>query len=141
MKPSSVTYVGAYQMTYVVPSPKSTYTRYNPYIDHHFASNGEIPLYIINISEKEMAAVSIKAPGASGSLYNKSSGRMRLCISAETPDFDTEILRNWRDEEFEVVYLPFNEGGKDYQTRLHSVKDGLGVGESYAIIGKLTTYV
>ena len=85
-----------------------------------------------------MATVSINAPGAFGSPYNNSSKRMRLCISAETPDFDNEILRNWRDEEFDVVYLPYNEGRNDYQMRLRSVKEGLGVGENYAIIGKLT---
>lgn len=84
-----------------------------------------------------MVTVSVSAPGASGP--HNSSRRMRLCISAETPDFDNEILRNWRDEEFDVMYLPYNEGKNDYQMRLRSVKDGLGVGESYAIIGKSTT--
>lgn len=88
----------------------------------------------------EMASVSINAPGSSGFRYSNASGRMRLCISAETPDFDTEILRNWRDEGFDVVYLPYNEGGNEYQKTLRSVKESLGVGENYAIIGKLTTY-
>ncbi|KAE8355062.1 hypothetical protein BDV28DRAFT_155662 [Aspergillus coremiiformis] len=81
-----------------------------------------------------MATISINVPGATGFLYNNASGRARLCISAETSEFDTEILRTWRDEGFDVIYLPYDRGGKEYIARLKSVKDGLGVGENYAVM-------
>ncbi|QQK41806.1 Dienelactone hydrolase [Penicillium digitatum] len=66
-----------------------------------------------------MANISISAPGLN---------------SAETEDFDMETIRNWQEEGFDVLYLPYNGGGKDYARRLQSVKDGLGVGENYAVI-------
>ncbi|KAE8377364.1 hypothetical protein BDV26DRAFT_263688 [Aspergillus bertholletiae] len=81
-----------------------------------------------------MATISINAPGATGFLYNNASGKARLCISAETPDFDTETLRNWRDEGFDVLYVPYDGDGREYVARLKSVKEGLGVGENYAVL-------
>ncbi|GJP93527.1 hypothetical protein CBS147343_9632 [Aspergillus niger] len=82
-----------------------------------------------------MASISINAPGATGFIYNNANlGTARVCISAETPDFDTETLRAWADEGFDVVYAPYNNGGKEYEARLKSVKEGLGVGDNYAVI-------
>lgn len=87
-----------------------------------------------------MATLSIHAPGMSGGfLYNNGSNNARVCITAEDAEFDTETIRNWQDEGFDVVYLPFNNGGKEYENELKSVKDGLGVGENYAVIGKSGT--
>jgi hypothetical protein len=83
-----------------------------------------------------MATISIAAPGmTSGFLYNNGSNNARLCITAETAEFDTEIIQSWRDEGFDVLYLPYNDGGKEYEAQLKSVKEGLGVGENYAVIG------
>lgn len=85
-----------------------------------------------------MATVSISAPGLSnGFLYNNGSNNARLCITAETADFDIETIKSWQDEGFDVLYLPFDGGGKEYASRLTSVKEGLGVGENYAVIGAL----
>ncbi|PYI31046.1 dienelactone hydrolase [Aspergillus indologenus CBS 114.80] len=82
-----------------------------------------------------MASISINAPGASGFIYNNANlGTARVCITAETEEFDTQTIRAWADEGFDVVYVPFNNGGKDYAARLRTVKDGLGVGDNYAII-------
>jgi hypothetical protein len=86
-----------------------------------------------------MASISISAPGLSsgGFLYNNGNNNARLCITAESDDFDMEIIKSWQDEGFDVVYLPYNGGGKDYGRRLLSVKEGLGVGENYGVIGML----
>ncbi|KAJ5378015.1 uncharacterized protein N7496_005424 [Penicillium cataractarum] len=82
-----------------------------------------------------MATVSINAPGLSGGLlYNNGSNNARVCITSETGEFDMETIKNWQDEGFDVVYLPLDGGGKDYEGRLRGVKEGLGVGENYAVI-------
>ncbi|PLB50643.1 dienelactone hydrolase [Aspergillus steynii IBT 23096] len=81
-----------------------------------------------------MATISISAPGAGGFLYNSGHNTARLCVTAETPDFDTSLLRRWQDEGLDVQYVPFNGGGKEYILRLKSVKEGLGVGENYAVV-------
>jgi hypothetical protein len=82
-----------------------------------------------------MANVSINIPGASGFLYSGGFGAARLCITAETEEFDTETLHSWRDEGFDVVYVPANCNEKEYISRLRSVKEGLGVGDNYAVLG------
>jgi len=90
-----------------------------------------------------MATVSINAPGlSSGFLYNNGNNNARLCITAETADFDIETIKNWQDEGFDVLYLPFDGGGKEYASRLMGVKEGLGVGENYAVVafGKAANY-
>lgn len=87
-----------------------------------------------------MALISINAPG-NGLVYNTFTNSQlstpRLCITSEEDEFDTDTIRNWQNEGFEVTYVPLNEGGKEYAGLLESVKEGLKVGESYAIIGKL----
>lgn len=84
-----------------------------------------------------MAAISINTGGASGFLYNSGSGTARLCITAETGEFDNETLRSWKDEGFDIVYVPYEVGEKEYIARLRSVREGLGVGENYAVVGGL----
>ncbi|KAJ5691945.1 hypothetical protein N7462_001368 [Penicillium macrosclerotiorum] len=82
-----------------------------------------------------MATVSISAPGLSnGLLYNNGNNNARVCVTAETGEFDIETIKNWQEEGFDVVYLPLDGGGKDYESRLRSVKEGLGVGENYAVV-------
>ena len=61
----------------------------------------------------------------------------RLYITAESDDFDDLTLQEWQDEGFEVGYVPLKEGGKEYGNTLDSLsRAGLGVGETFAIIGR-----
>ncbi|KAJ5110589.1 hypothetical protein N7532_001124 [Penicillium argentinense] len=90
-----------------------------------------------------MATISISAPGLSqGLLYNNGNNNARVCITSETNEFDQQTIQEWQDEGFDVVYHPLNNGGKDYESRLKSVKEGLGVGENYAVIafGEAASY-
>ncbi|KAJ5116735.1 hypothetical protein N7456_001083 [Penicillium angulare] len=90
-----------------------------------------------------MASISINAPGLSnGLLYNNGDNNARLCITSETGEFDEDTITNWQDEGFDVLYLPLNAGGKDYEDRLRSVKEGLGVGENYGVLafGEAASY-
>ncbi|KAK4995357.1 hypothetical protein LTR66_004804 [Elasticomyces elasticus] len=58
-----------------------------------------------------------------------------LILSAETDDFDDELLQQWREEGFDVQYVPLAEGGGAYIRRLHDVANGMvGVSEHYAIV-------
>lgn len=86
-----------------------------------------------------MDTININTPGNGGPVYNtflnSQLSTPRLCITSEEEDFDRKTIRNWQNEGFEVTYLPLNEGGKEYAARLEAVKEGLRVGESYAIIG------
>lgn len=63
----------------------------------------------------------------------------RLYITAESDEFDDYTLEAWREEGFDVQYLPFGDGGKQYVKTLHSLKDGLGVGGTYAVVGTVHT--
>ncbi|EPS26444.1 hypothetical protein PDE_01381 [Penicillium oxalicum 114-2] len=82
-----------------------------------------------------MATVSINAPGLGGGfLYNNGNNNARVCITAETGEFDMDTIKAWQDEGFDIVYVPLDGGGKEYESKLRSVKEGLGVGENYAVI-------
>lgn len=88
-----------------------------------------------------MATVSISAPGlSSGLLYNNGNNNARVCITSETSEFDNQTIQDWQDEGFDVIYVPLNGGGKEYESQLKTVKEGLGVGENYAVIGMSLTW-
>jgi hypothetical protein len=59
----------------------------------------------------------------------------RLYLTAEDNDFDPDTLRAWRDEGFDVKYLPMGKGGKQYVNTLHHLGDNMSIGERYAIVG------
>ncbi|KAK8241386.1 dienelactone hydrolase-like protein [Phyllosticta capitalensis] len=69
-----------------------------------------------------------------GSLLNWHATTPRLYITAESDDFDEYTLDAWRDEGFNVIYVPFGEGGKQYVKTLHTLGQNLGVGEAYSIV-------
>lgn len=58
-----------------------------------------------------------------------------VILAAETDDFDKETAQKWRDEGFDVAYVPMLQGGNDFIKRLHTVGDNFGVSEQYAIVG------
>ncbi|KAJ9649069.1 hypothetical protein H2199_000982 [Coniosporium tulheliwenetii] len=57
-----------------------------------------------------------------------------LYLTAETDDFDEVIMQHWREEGFDVAYLPFNGDGHAYTAALQNLADDLEAGESYGLI-------
>lgn len=68
--------------------------------------------------------------------WNNTSQQPRVVVTAEDPDFDATTLQHWRDEGFEVSYLPFTDTRKTYVHQLHHLADPLELGEKYAIVGQ-----
>ncbi|KAK2793652.1 hypothetical protein FQN51_001163 [Onygenales sp. PD_10] len=62
------------------------------------------------------------------------SGRAPLVVTADTPDFDPVTLQHFRDEGYQVSYLPYNGVQKEYISQLHSLEDPLELGDKYAIV-------
>ena len=59
----------------------------------------------------------------------------RLVVTSDTPDFDPEILEHWKEEGFQVAYLPYDGDHKAYQNKLQHLPDPLELGDKYAIVG------
>lgn len=75
--------------------------------------------------------------GARGnSLVSFSHPTPRMYITAEDEEFDQETLKAWRDEGFEVAYIPMGQGGKGYVNTLQHLGDKCSVGEGFGIVGK-----
>ena len=68
--------------------------------------------------------------------WNNSSQQPRLVVTAEDADFDQTTLQHWREEGFQVSYLPFTATRKAYIQQLHHLADPLELGEKYAIVGQ-----
>ena len=62
-------------------------------------------------------------------------GPPRLVLTAEDDSFDQTTIQNWKDEGFQVTYLPFTGSRKQYEQDLHCLPDPLELGEKYAIVG------
>lgn len=61
----------------------------------------------------------------------------KLVVTAEDPTFDEKTLQHWRDEGFDVSYLPFDTSRKQYVEKLYHISDSLGLGDNFAIVGLL----
>jgi len=60
----------------------------------------------------------------------------RLYFTAESEDFDQVTLAEWRDEGFNVGYLPMGDDLDDYRRRLETLsRRGLGPCETFGIVG------
>ncbi|KAI4731709.1 dienelactone hydrolase [Aureobasidium sp. EXF-10728] len=58
-----------------------------------------------------------------------------IFLTAETDDFDEEIIAAWQGEGFVTTYVPFGDGGRDYVARMHAAPDqALGLNDQYAIV-------
>lgn len=60
-----------------------------------------------------------------------------MVLAAETEDFDEEIPQQFKDEGFDMAYVPLLNGGQEFVDRVHRAGDGFGVGEYYGIVGKV----
>ncbi|KAG9553322.1 dienelactone hydrolase, partial [Aureobasidium melanogenum] len=58
-----------------------------------------------------------------------------IFLTAETDDFDEEIIAAWQDEGFVTTYVPYGDGGRDYVNRMHAAPDqAVGLNDQYAIV-------
>lgn len=58
-----------------------------------------------------------------------------LVLTAKARHFDPIILTHWKEEGFEVIYLPYAGTREEYGNRLKHLADPLELGEMYAIVG------
>ena len=63
---------------------------------------------------------------------------LKLVVTAEGPTFDEATLQKWREEGFNVSYLPFDNSRDRYAHTIEHLSDSLALSESYAIVGLLT---
>lgn len=60
----------------------------------------------------------------------------RLVVTSDTDNFDEEILEDWKEEGFQVAYLPYGGDKKAYHNKLQHLADPLDLGDKYAIVGE-----
>jgi hypothetical protein len=64
---------------------------------------------------------------------------VHVILCADSDDFAEEVIHQWRAEGFNVLYVPFGNGGKDFVERVRRTGENTGVGEQYAVVGKYFT--
>lgn len=62
----------------------------------------------------------------------------KLVVTAENPTFDKATLQKWREEGFNISYLPLDNSRERYAHTIEHLSDPLALGENYAIVGLLT---
>ena len=64
-------------------------------------------------------------------------GSPKLYFTAESDDFDELTLAEWRDEGFDVEYVPMRDDLDDYRRRLEGLsRKRLGPCETFGIVGR-----
>ena len=61
----------------------------------------------------------------------------RLYITAEDTEFDATTIQHWKDEGFDVTYVPYDGEPKSLQQQLHKIGDSSDLGEKWGLIGWL----
>ena len=59
----------------------------------------------------------------------------RVVLTAKDEAFDPVTIQHWKDEGFQVAYLPFRGRRKEYIEEIDSLPEPLELGEKYAIVG------
>lgn len=63
---------------------------------------------------------------------------VKLVVTAEDPTFDEATMQKWREEGFNISYLPLNNSPERYAHTIEHLSDPLALNENYAIVGLLT---
>ena len=63
--------------------------------------------------------------------------RPKLVVTAGDLTSVEATSQKWREEGFEVSYLPFNRSRDQYADAIEHLSDPLALGENYAIVGPL----
>lgn len=83
-------------------------------------------------------ARSIRRPvnGSSSSRmhFSWSPATPRLIVTSDTDDFDDEIISHFKDEGFQIWYMPYAGDKQAYHNQLQHLADPLELGETYAIV-------
>jgi len=58
----------------------------------------------------------------------------RLVVTSDTDDFDEDILSSFREEGFNIWYMPYDGNKQKYNRQLEHLADPLDLGEQYAIV-------
>ncbi|KAI9835322.1 MAG: hypothetical protein M1819_002466 [Sarea resinae] len=66
--------------------------------------------------------------------FNRSPPRVVVSADATEDDFDQDIMNFLEDEGFEVFFLPFEGGGKEYINELNRQTEDLELGMGYALV-------
>jgi len=70
----------------------------------------------------------------SSSRVSWSTSIPRLVVTSDTDDFDDDILSNFKEEGFNIWYLPYNGDKAGYRKQIDHLSDELELGEHYAIV-------
>jgi len=68
----------------------------------------------------------------------------KLYITAKTTsgsNFDQITLQHWREEGFDVTFIPFAKGGETYIDTLKGIGSSLNDGERFGVIGMLVDFI
>ncbi|KAK3656187.1 hypothetical protein LTR22_009894 [Elasticomyces elasticus] len=57
----------------------------------------------------------------------------KVYVTADN-EFDAVIIQHLREEGFDAIFLPYNDGGKAYKDSLRHLADDLELGENYAVV-------
>jgi hypothetical protein len=69
--------------------------------------------------------------------FSWSNVKPRIVVTSDTDDFDEEILEHFREEGYQIWYMPYSGNKAAYNNQLQHLADSLEMGELYAIVGTL----
>lgn len=91
------------------------------------------PTHTLSFAANQTTSVPMKFSWTPSGMANP-----KLVVTAENPTFDKATLQKWREEGFNISYLPLDNSRERYAHTIEHLSDPLALGENYAIVGLLT---
>ena len=91
------------------------------------------PRHTHSFAANQTASVPMEFSWTQSSIAN-----VKLVVTAKDPTFDEATLQKWREEGFNVSYLPLDDSRERYAHTIEHLSDPLALSENYAIVGLLT---
>ncbi|KZF24532.1 NTF2-like protein [Xylona heveae TC161] len=66
--------------------------------------------------------------------FNKMPPKLVIAADATEEDFDQTLMDHLEEEGYDVIYLPYEGGGKEYANELKALGDDLELGETYSLV-------
>ncbi|KAK5946282.1 hypothetical protein PMZ80_000424 [Knufia obscura] len=88
----------------------------------------------VNKTMKNGTRIRSTTTKSSSSKFSWSTSVSRLVVTSDTDDFDEDILAHFREEGFQIWYLPYDGDKAGYRKQLEHLSDPLELGEQYGIV-------
>ena len=83
---------------------------------------------------RSVRTINKNSSGSSSFNFSWGQTTSRLVVTSDTDDFDEELLSHYKEEGFQIWYMPYTGDKRAFHNQLQHLADPLDLGETFAIV-------